>query len=120
MQLRMTVETAIEQFREAAISKGDFVSDSSRDHALHSQMAEAVSFLKSHDDLAIQAFRSLLHDENNHVRLWVASFFTCRDDAEAMEVLAKLGLLNDMVGFAARMTIDQYVAGILQPPFKLL
>jgi hypothetical protein len=68
----MTVQEAVENFRAAAMAKGNFA-DAISDIEFHNKMKQSVLFLKQQGEVGNSAFKHLLRDENKHVRVWVAA-----------------------------------------------
>ena len=114
----MSVESAILRFRSAALEKGEFHEDSSRDHELHAQMASAWIELESTGETGRLAFSALLEDESNHVRCWVATQLLAHGDESAVSVLRALVSDGGLLGFEAKIVLKEWEADRLKPPFK--
>jgi HEAT repeat protein len=112
----MTISSAIEDFRAAAIAKRDFA-EPSRDEELHRVMASALSFLQSQGQSGREAFSQLLADESAHVRIWVAAQLLAEGDESALPVLRELVAGSGLLGFEAEITIREYEARRLRSPF---
>ena len=112
-----TIETALSQFRAAAIEKGDFATPAQRDHALHRQMKGAAEALDAAGDLGEAAFRTLLEDESAHVRSWAAAELLSRGDPAARSVLERIAREAGPIALAAKMTLGEHRAGHLRSPF---
>jgi hypothetical protein len=113
----MTIPEATAEFRAAASAKGDFRADSTEDHALHDRMAHAFRFLASQGPAGRAAFAALLDDESPHVRSWVAAQLLSEKDARAIAVAEQLASEPGLLGFSARVTLDEYHTGRLRCPF---
>ena len=113
----MRIEDAVQQFREAAIAKGEFASPAPRDHALHNAMAEAWRFLEAQSVEGRNAFRALLADQSPHVRLWVASQLLSQNILEAADVVEAEMLSGGPGGLTAKMILEEWRAGRLASPF---
>jgi hypothetical protein len=113
----MTIPEATADFRAAASAKGDFRADSAEDHALHQRMARAFHFLTGQGAEGRAAFAALLQDDSAHVRAWVSAQLLSEGDAEAVPVAEQLALEPGLLGFEARVTLDQFRAGRLRSPF---
>jgi hypothetical protein len=114
----MSIEEAIEQFRRAAIEKGDFASPPKRDNALARKMHEARRALWNEGESGESAFRSLLMDESPHVRVWVATELIASGDQAARLVLEELAEQRGLLGFNAAVVLQEFDAGRLRPPFR--
>jgi hypothetical protein len=113
----MTISEATAEFRAAASAKDDFRLDSAEDHALHDRMARAFRFLASQGPAGRAAFAALLDDESPHIRSWVAAQLLSENDARAIPVAKQLASEPGLLGFSARVTLDEYSAGRLRSPF---
>src|SRR5262245_56757427 len=82
----MRIDEAIEQFRRAAIEKGDFARPTSK-NALHASMVAAWDTLEQRGTAGREAFAALLADESRHVRGWVASQLLALGDERGVPVL---------------------------------
>lgn len=114
----MEIAKAREQFRSAAIEKGDFAEDAARDHALHESMREAWDALERRGSEGRAAFCSLLADESHHVRSWAAAQLLALGNAEAIPVLEAEAAESGLRGFSAKMVLQEWKAGRLKPPFR--
>jgi hypothetical protein len=97
----MTISSASEEFRAAAISKAAFA-EPSRDEELHRIMSSALSFLQSQSESGREAFHRLLADESAHVRIWVAAQLLVEGDERALPVLRELVAGFGLAGFRGR------------------
>ena len=112
-----TIPELVRQFREAAISKGDFHMKAKEDHRLHALMAKAFHGLQSHGEAGQAAFRSMLTDQATVVRSWVAAQMLSQGQTEARFVLEQLRKESGFLGFTAQMVLEEYRRGTLESPF---
>lgn len=113
----MSVEKAIEEFRSAAIEKGDYAEVADRDHELHATMARAWIELESCGEAGRSAFKLLLANDSEYVRIWVASQLLADGDESGVPVLEELVAGGGALGFDAEIVLKEWRAGRLQPPF---
>ena len=113
----MSISEAIAEFRATASAKGNFSADCAEDHALHERMTRAFRFLANQGPAGRNAFVALLDDESPHVRSWVAAQLLFENDARAIPVAETLTAEPGLLGFTARVTLDEYSAGRLRSPF---
>ena len=104
-------------FREAAVAKGDFAARPNQDRMLFERMRE-VWRRCSTSESGLAALRTLLEDPSDHVRCWVAVGLICRGEDRARAVLDTLAEESSLVGFNARMVLEQFDKGQLKPPFE--
>lgn len=115
----MNIENLIQQFRQAAIEKGEFSEPASKDHALFDVMARAWRSLDALGDEGRAAFKGLLSDESRFVRCWVAGQLLGLGDTAGVEVLEADAALGDIQAFNAEMTLEEWRKGRLGPPFSI-
>lgn len=113
------IDAALKQFRDAAISKGDFATPASLDHKLHAQMSRAATILLSGSYEGREAFSSLLEDESPHVRQWAAAQLLSEGDIRALPVMECLSNEPGIRAFTAKVTLDEFKAGRLGSPFGI-
>jgi hypothetical protein len=113
----MEISEAVQQFRQAALRKGDCAVPASLDHALHSRMAEAWRELENHGEQGRRAFKALLADESPYVRSWVASQLLALGDESGIAVLRSDVAAGGVRGLDAEMVLEEWLAGRLSPPF---
>lgn len=113
----MRIEDVVQEFRDAAIRKADFVSPPSDDHVLHKTLSDTWRFLYSQGTDGRMAFRNLLTDQSPHVRLWVASQLLAEGEADAATILEKDTTTEGLHGFSAQMVLKDWRAGRLASPF---
>ena len=113
----MTVQEVVENFRNAAIAKGDFA-DAARDNKLHKEMTQSFLILNSQGEVGRSAFKDLLRDKNNYVRAWVAAQLLSEGDSTVLPVLQEIEKSSGLLAFDAKMTIREFESGRLQSPFK--
>lgn len=87
----MGIEDAIQQFREAAISKGTFAEPAARDHAFHKAMSVAWRQLHASGPVGQDAFKALLSDDSRHVRAWAAAQLLALGDESGLPVPSSCG-----------------------------
>lgn len=114
----MRVEVAIQQFREAAIAKGEFATPARADQALHQAMAEAWQALQAQGSDGRSAFQALLADQSPQVRLWVASQLLSEGVSEAARVVEAEIFAGGLGGLSAKLILEQWRAGRLASPFE--
>jgi len=112
----MTIDEAIEEFRDAANTKADGLAPASRDHALHTRMVGAFACLTSFGSAGQTAFAALLHDESPHVRSWVAAQLLSTGDTSALPIMQQLAAQPGIQGFTAATTLKEFHAGRLLSP----
>ena len=113
------MDAALKQFRDAAITKGDFATPASLDHKLHAQMAKAAKILLSGSSEGREAFSSLLQDDSPHVRGWAAAQLLSEGDLSALPVMERLSNEPGIGAFTAKVTLDEFRAGRLGSPFGI-
>jgi hypothetical protein len=112
------IAQVVAEFRAAAIAKGsDGHLPARQDHALHLEMARAVTVLRSAGNPGREALLSLARDPSPEVRAWAAAELLIRGDAEMVPVVEELAGLSGLLGFSASIVLEQYQAGRLQSPF---
>jgi hypothetical protein len=116
---RMTISEATADFCAAASAKGDLRDNPSEDHALHHRMATAFRFLASQGPDGRAAFAALLWYDSPHVRAWVPAQLLSEGDAAAVPVAEHLTLEPGLLGFSARITLEEFRAGRLRSPFVI-
>jgi hypothetical protein len=110
-----TIDDFIRDFRIAAMEKGS--EGGSFDATLYDRLRASFRQLSSLGAPGRVAFRSLLSDPSPSVRAWVAAQLLAEGDINALPVLRAMATESGMGGFNARMTIQEYEAGRLKPPF---
>ena len=113
------IDAALKQFRDAAISKGDFATPASLDHKLHGQMSQAATILLSGSSEGREAFSSLLEDDSPHVRGWAAAQLLSEGDLRGLPVMESLSNESGIGAFTAKVTLDEFRAGRLDSPFGI-
>ena len=113
----MSIDEAIQQFRGAAIEKGDFAEPAEKDHAQYDRMNDAWDRLEGHGDEGLLAFRKLLAEESRHVRLWVATQLLALGDESGLAVLEADVLKGGLLGFESETVLEEWREGRLRPPF---
>lgn len=113
------IDAALKQFRDAAISKGDFATPASLDHKLHAQMSQAATILLSGSPEGREAFSALLQDDSPHVRGWAAAQLLSEGDLRALQVMEQLSNEPSIRAFTAKVTLDEFRAGRLSSPFGI-
>lgn len=113
------IDAALKQFRDAAITKGDFATPASLNHKLHVQMSQAATILLSGSSEGREAFTSLLQDDSPHVRGWVAAQLLSEGDLRALSVMECLSNEHDIRAFTAKVTLDEFRNGRLGSPFGI-
>jgi hypothetical protein len=111
------ISTAVSDFRRAALAKGDFATPPTVDHALYEEMARAWRLLDEAGPAGRAAFRALLLDDSLAVRAWVATQLLALGDKDCADVLRALADSNDPLSFASSVTLREWTAGRLKPPF---
>ena len=114
--MTVSVAEAVNRFRQAAIEKGDYARPG-LDRELFKQMAQAYRVLQNHGDAGRGAFRRLLRDESEYVRSWAAAQLLPEGDVQARAVLEEIGGEAGLLGFSAKMTLEEHSKGKLKPPF---
>ena len=114
-----SVAEAGSEFKRAAVAKGDAREPlpARADHALHAQMARAVWALDDLGAPGAAALEALATDESPLVRSWAAAELLSRGDSRMRPILEELALLPGMVGFDARIVLQQLAKGELKSPF---
>jgi hypothetical protein len=115
----MRISDAVQQFREAAIAKGEFTTPARADHVLHRSMAEAWQALQAQGGDGRSAFQALLADHSPHVRLWVASQLLAEGVSEAAKVLEAEIFAGGVDGLSAKLILEEWRAGRLASPFEV-
>lgn len=108
--------SCVQEFVEAALAKGDFA-DPETDSRLHSRMRDAYLHLVSAPS-GPSAIGELLRHPSVHVRLWVATQRLAEGDLAAKPVLEGIAATTGLTAFAAQVTLAEFGAGNLQPPFR--
>ena len=104
-------------FTNAAIAKDDGCS--SDDARLFDTMKDAFIRLKNHPSGNAHISKLLQH-KNNWVKMWVASQVLSEgQNSEAEKVLNLLSKESGVLGFDAKMVLEQYQNGALQCPFGI-
>lgn len=104
-------------FCNAAIAKGDGLT--SNDHDLFETMKNAYIRLRTQPS-GPQRIERLLCHENDWVKSWVASQLLSEDGHHrAKETLQKLATTRGLVGFGAKMVLNEYEKGRLGSPFGI-
>lgn len=116
MQRLSSICEAVEQFRSAAIRKRAIL-NAREDHRLHAEMKTAFRWLKARGPEGRNAFDELLFDECLEVSSWVAAQLLSERREEAVPVLLKIQELGGLLGFEARIVLEEYEAGRLGSPF---
>lgn len=111
----MQVAELIEQFRDAAIAKGDGVGGA-EDARLYRLMSTAFRQLVMKGDRGNLAFEKLLFDECPYVRVWVAAQLLFLGHADANGALEELSASGGRIGFSASVTLEEYKNGRLGSP----
>lgn len=113
----MRIAQTLAEFREAAIRKGAAAGPTAEDAELYERMRAAwLELCRSGAD-GRAAFDSLLLDESRYVRCWAATQLLALGNRGALEVLEKDSVSGDLHGFTCKVTIDEWRAGRLRPPF---
>jgi hypothetical protein len=115
--MTLEIQKELEIICQAAIIKGDYKTPAKLDHKLHRQMSIAYNNLLTRGTEGEKAFKHLLKHENKHVRSWVAAQLLSKGEQEALVVLKELSNENGMIGFAAKMVIEEYNRNRLKSPF---
>jgi hypothetical protein len=112
------IANAVTSFREAAIVKGSDGSQSpNRDHTLHATMTHAVAAFRTAGTAGTEALRSLAQDSSPEVRGWAAAELLSQGDAQMVPILEELAFQPGVLGFNARMVLQEHHAGRLGSPF---
>ena len=112
------IVSAVIAFREAAIAKGSDGSQSSAlDKALHAAMADAVECFRGAGTAGAHALRSLANDTSPEVRTWAAAELLSSGDSGMVPILEDLAARPDLLGFNARIVLQEFEAGRLRSPF---
>lgn len=109
-----TMNQALEQFRLAAIGKGAEGGDD--DHSLYDQLGVSYQSLLAAGDAGRDAFRALATDPDPNVRSWAASQLLYDGDHAMIDILEELAVRSDMIGFNAKMVLNEYRKGTLGSP----
>jgi len=110
-----TIDELVRDFRIAAMEKGE--EGGPLDGGLYDRLRTSFHQLRSLGTSGHRAFQGLLRDPSPSVRTWVAAQLLAEGDLEALSVLRDLVDEQGMGGFNARITIQEYEAGRLKPPF---
>ncbi len=110
-----TIDELVRDFRIAAMEKGE--EGGPLDGELYDRLRASFHQLRSLGTSGHGAFQALLRDPSPSVRAWVAAQLLAEGDLDALSVLRDLVQEKGVGGFNARMTIQEYEAGRLKPPF---
>jgi ribosomal protein S17E len=110
------IQTLIQEFRNAAIEKGDFA-EAKRDHQLYEIIQNSFHQLKDLGEPGKKALENLLDDESVFVRNWIASYLIIVGNPQARKVLEEISKVSGITGFTAKMTLQEFDAGRLKLPF---
>lgn len=111
----MNATELTEQFRTAAIAKGDrTIADN--DAELYARMSLAFHELMKSGDHGTLAFERLIHDPSPYVRLWAAAQLLFFGQPDARSVLEELTSQLGPLAFTAKITLSEYDAGHLKSP----
>jgi hypothetical protein len=111
----MNVPELIEQFRNAAVAKGDgTIADN--DAELYAQMSSAFRDLVRCGDRGNLAFERLVEDPSPYVRLWVAAQLLFLGQSAGRVVLEEIASQSGRHAFSAKITLSEYDAGRLKSP----
>ena len=103
------VAQLLQEFREAAIAKGDGTGGEA-DRRLYVRMAAAYHSLVALGPSGSAALSSLALDESVHVRWWAAAALLRDGDPDARAVLDAIVRLGGVTGFNAEMTLREFDA----------
>lgn len=111
------IATLLNDFCEAAISKGDQGASTEEDHELYATMKTIVKTLRELGPTAMVAFKVLLSHDSKYVQMWVASELLAGGDLEAKVILEHLASSPGLIGLNASVVLDEFGAGQLKSPF---
>lgn len=111
------IANLLNEFCEAAISKGDQGASTEEDHELYAIMEAVVRTLRGLEPSAMEAFKVLLSHDSKHVRMWVASELLSEGDVEAKAILEQLASSPGLIGLNASVVLDEFGAGQFKSPF---
>lgn len=112
----MTTQGVIDNFKAAAIAKGDFAAPT-KDAEYHRAMSDAVRLLESSEE-GRSAMHALLGDPKKEVRIWIAAHYLAQGDPLAREVLQTLAEDSGLTAFSASITLKEHDLGRLRSPFQ--
>ena len=107
---------ARESYVEAALRHGQAIDagDSDRANAAYEAKEQALRQLRSSADRGRTVLTALLAHEDPGVRKSAATHLLPLDESRALETLADVSRLPDLVGFDAEMVIREWKAGRLK------
>jgi hypothetical protein len=92
---------------DAAVAKGDFASDASKDRELYDSIDQAATKLLALGAPGRNELRQLLSHESERVRLWAASYLMPQGSIEAENVLLELSRKDGILGLNAATTLRE-------------
>ncbi len=110
-----TIDELVRDFRIAAVEKGE--EGGPLDGRLYDRLRTSFHDLRSLGTSGHRAFQALLRDPSPSVRTWVAAQLLAEEDLAALSVLRDLVKEKGAGGLNERITIQEYEAGRLKPPF---
>jgi hypothetical protein len=109
-----TVVELVEQYREAAAESSSSMRtiDPQKANRAHDRLHQIYKILRQSPE-GRQAIAALLDDPNPEVRCWAAAHSLEWSPLRARRVLEELSKRDDLLGFEALMTLQEFDAGRL-------
>lgn len=92
------------------------VAEKSGNHKVANKFARKIinSYLQLRELGKIDALERLLYSENENVKLWTATHLLPVNEEIAKRTLNELALKSDLLGFSAKMTLNEWDNGELK------